>query len=113
MRSSETTWCQATAALASRYKVVARLKKLLGDAPSDWGWLIAPVPDHLEPEHLGPVPGAEIEWVELDMTRNVHRGRLVPDARIDVSAELLGSLGGFRFVVEAAANIVRIYPDAE
>lgn len=92
---------------------MARVKKVLGDAPSDWGWLIAPVPGYLEPEHLGPVPGAEIEWVEFDMNRSVHRGRLVPDARIDVSAELLGSLGGFRFMVEATTNIVRIYPDAE
>ena len=79
--------------------------------PSPWGWLGAPVPGYLENSSFGPIPLREVEWVEMNMTRTVHRGQRVPDAKVNVSVELIRALGGFRFSVEVATNIVRVYPD--
>jgi hypothetical protein len=91
-------------------KVLARVKLSKSDEPSAWGWLGAPTPGYLEPEALGPIPISEIEWIEFDMTRRVHKGRLVPDAKIDVPVEVIESLKGFHFSVDLESNIVRVFP---
>lgn len=110
----EKNWCQAIAAIIAQFKVSARAKWALEEEPPPWGeWLIAPVAGCLESGSQGPIPFSEIEWIEMNMTRTVHRGLRVSDEKIDVSAELIKALDGFRFSVEIGANVVRVYPPAD
>jgi hypothetical protein len=108
----EETWCQALELLTSELQVLARIKARGMDTGSRWDWLISPVPEYLEGAG-GPVVFSEIEWVELNMTRTVPRGRLISDAKIDVSVELLKRLQNFHFSTDTPSNVVRIFPPTE
>jgi hypothetical protein len=99
------------AAITAQFKVLARAKWELEQEPPPWGeWLISPAPGYLESASQGPIPFREVEWVEINMTRIIRKGQRVPDVKIDVSVELVKSLAGFHFSVEAATNVVRVYP---
>jgi hypothetical protein len=109
MKLEYPTWAQTIADLILRFQVHGRIKRIADDEPGHWGILIAPVPGCLE--NGGPVPVTQVEWVELKLTRTVHRGRLIPDAQVDVSALIMPALQGLIFVVNSANNGVRIFPE--
>jgi hypothetical protein len=108
------TWAQTIAAVILRFQIHGRIKHIDerdDDEPGRWGVLIAPVPEYLE--NGGPVPVSQIAWVELKLTRTVHRGRLIPDLQLDVSALVIPALEGLKFVVNLEQNTVRIFPEPQ
>ena len=75
------SWAQTIAAVILQFQIHGRIKRINDqsdeDEPDHWGVLISPVPGYLE--NGGPVPVTEVAWVELKLTRTVHRGRLISD----------------------------------
>jgi hypothetical protein len=108
------SWAQTIAAVILRFQIHGRIKDIgerNDDKPYHWGVLIAPVPEYLE--NGGPVPVSQIAWVELKLTRTVHRGRLVSDAQVDVSVLVLSALQDLNFEVNLEKNTVRIFPEPQ
>jgi hypothetical protein len=113
------SWAQTIAAVILRFQVLGRIKRSDGrpkydqaeNEPGHWGVLIAPVPEYLE--NGGPIPVTQVAWVELKLTRTVHRGRLIPDVQEDVSALVLPALQGLNFVVDLEQNTVRVFPEPQ
>ena len=112
------SWAQTIAAVILRFQIHGRIQRINdqfnndqsnNDEPDHWGVLISPVPGFLE--NGGPVPVTQIAWVDLKLTRTVHRGRLIPDVQLDVSALVLPALQGLRFAVNFERNTVRIFPE--
>jgi hypothetical protein len=114
MMPEHLTWAQTIAAVILRFQIHGRIKHIDerdDDEPGHWGVLISPVPEYLE--NGGPVPVTQVEWVELQLTRTVQRGRLIPDAQVDVSALVLPALQGLKFVVNLEQNSVRVFPEVQ
>jgi hypothetical protein len=109
------SWAQTIAAVILRFQIHGRIKDFgdesSDDKPDHWGVLIAPVPEYLE--NGGPVPVSQIAWVELKLTRTVHRGHLISDAQVDVSALVLAALQDLNFEVNLEKNTVRIFPEPQ
>ncbi len=93
-----TTDWESIVAILNRHQPAVRLKWDGDDEPGHWGtWVIIPVPGYLETGSTGPVPFANIEWLEIDVSRTAQLGRLVPwrnwHEKIDsINAELASPL---------------------
>jgi hypothetical protein len=105
-------WSETLSAIVRNYHLEARIKVIGEKNPSDWGWLISPVPSCLETGDFGPFLEADIEWVEINMIRTEHRGKLVLPVMVDTSAQVLEFLKDFHHSVDDTRKIVRILPAA-
>jgi hypothetical protein len=105
-------WIQTVSTLVRDQLVEARMKVVREEEPSNWGWLTSPSPSYLETGDFGPYSKTDIEWVEINMTRTVHRGKLVPPVPVDASVQVLALLKDVNYSVDRSRNIVRILPGA-
>jgi hypothetical protein len=103
-------WIQTISTLVRDQLVEARMKVVLEKEPSSWGSLISPSPSYLETSDFGPYSKMDIEWVEINMTRTVYRGKLVPPVFVDTSVQVLALLRDISHTVDSTSNIVRILP---
>ena len=103
------TWAALVAAIRE-LKPAVRVKWTGDEQATPWEpWLIVPHENYLETGSMGPVPFAEVEWVEVDPRRKNGRGRLVDaDQSLDVSRALLDSQIAFKRV----DGVYRIAADA-
>src|SRR4051812_43647898 len=92
MATTTPTWTALVAAIRE-LKPAVRVKWTGDDEPTPWEpWLIVTHESYLETGSMGPVPFADIEWVEIDPIRNTRRGRLVADQSDDISRSLSRAL---------------------
>ncbi|NJK45319.1 MAG: hypothetical protein HC933_14530 [Pleurocapsa sp. SU_196_0] len=112
MRSEHHDWAERIAKIIAEHQVLSRMKIKSRDSPSVWGqWLIAPVPSWLE-GGFGPVPQADVEWIELNLVKSVFRGHRIPDSQLDVSETVLAALGAFCETVVFTRPVARVHPPA-
>jgi|GEM_PF-2022639 len=76
---------------------------------SDWSPIIfQPVESHYEGKGFGPMPGKEIEWIDIDPVVVRWRGRLVPDLKKDKKQMLIAALSGQKIVFEDFGEFIRV-----
>ncbi len=103
-------WIETIPAIVKDHRLKARMKVVTIEAPSDWGWIISPVPLHLETGDFGPYPERDVEWVEIDMNRIEYRGKLISTVSIDASDEVIKALSNLRYTKYEKTNIIRVLP---
>lgn len=108
MATTTPVWTALVAAIRD-LKPAVRVKWVGDEEPTTWEpWLIVTHENYLETGSMGPVPFADIEWVEIDPRRNNGcHGRSV-----DQSAALSSALTDSHISFNSVDGVYRITADA-